>query len=300
MVGKGALGESVAANENRMERPSLGVVIAAYNCEDTIAQTLTSIGDQAVDEIIVVDDGSTDRTAAAARAHPLAEVVSQGNAGPGAARNTGVGLSDSEWVVFLDADDLWFPWTVDSLCAAIEAAPGARFGLLQPAEFEGDLETLPASEKFMTAVHDPACAAFAENDQMPFVGSGALVVRRDLFDEVGGFSNDVRFAEDLDFILRAARISPLWILAQPLGFAYRRGDGGLTTDLAGAFRGIQFLLREHAAGAYGRDGQVDAAVSNFARPVAVALARAGETKRCLALYRLLLQSQFIQCYVPPN
>lgn len=91
------------------ERGTVAVVIAVFNGEDFLAEALESVRAQTrpVDEVIVVDDGSTDRSAEIARGVPGVVVVQQENGGPAAARNRGIALARSDYLAMLDADDLW-------------------------------------------------------------------------------------------------------------------------------------------------------------------------------------------------
>jgi glycosyltransferase involved in cell wall biosynthesis len=89
---------------------TISVIIAAYNAADTLAQTLASVRDQTLlpDEIIVVDDGSTDQTAQiAVAALDAIRVIRQNNRGGAAALNVGVKLATGDTLAFVDADDLW-------------------------------------------------------------------------------------------------------------------------------------------------------------------------------------------------
>jgi glycosyltransferase involved in cell wall biosynthesis len=90
---------------------SVSAVIPAFNAEQFISETIESVLAQTyvIDEIIVVDDGSTDRTAEVAGAFPRTQVIRRPNGGQGAARNTGIHAATGEWIAFLDHDDLWVP-----------------------------------------------------------------------------------------------------------------------------------------------------------------------------------------------
>ena len=88
----------------------ISVVIPAYNVARFLPRCLKSVFAQTLkpEEVIVVDDGSTDNTAALAEGLG-AKVISRQNGGPGAARNTGINNASSEWIALLDADDMWAP-----------------------------------------------------------------------------------------------------------------------------------------------------------------------------------------------
>lgn len=93
-------------------RPTVSVVIPCYNAEAFIEETIRSAMSQTFppEEIVVVDDGSTDNSAAiAASSGPLVRVISQENQGVSIARNRGFKEAKGEWIAFLDADDLWEP-----------------------------------------------------------------------------------------------------------------------------------------------------------------------------------------------
>src|SRR5262249_44415321 len=89
---------------------TISVIIGAYNAENTLAETLASVLAQTLppDEIIVVDDGSTDHTAqVAAAASTAIKVTRHNNRGAAAALNTGIKLATGDVLGFVDADDLW-------------------------------------------------------------------------------------------------------------------------------------------------------------------------------------------------
>lgn len=95
------------------DKPFISVVIPLYNKEKSIAQNLKSVLNQAYThfEIVVVDDGSTDKSVEEVRSigDDRIQLLGQSNAGPSKARNTGVKNSKGDWIVFLDADDELLP-----------------------------------------------------------------------------------------------------------------------------------------------------------------------------------------------
>ena len=100
----------------------ISVVIPAYNASAFLPRCLESVFAQTLkpDEVIVVDDGSTDNTGSVA-AELGAKVVLQENSGPSAARNTGIQNAAGEWIALLDADDLWAPEKLELQAARVRA-----------------------------------------------------------------------------------------------------------------------------------------------------------------------------------
>lgn len=113
----------------------VSVVIPAYNAESTIDDTLRSVRGQTHREleIIVVDDGSTDRTTSVVKAHAAADgrvtLIAQENAGVAAARNAGWQSARSAFIAFVDADDLWAPSKIERQLEVILRG-GLRVGLV--------------------------------------------------------------------------------------------------------------------------------------------------------------------------
>ncbi len=105
----------------------ISCVIPTYNREELVVRALESVFAQTrqPDEIVIVDDGSTDRTEEALREYAdRVRYVRQENAGGGAARNTGVENATGDWIAFLDSDDLWIDDHVERIAAAIQATSG--------------------------------------------------------------------------------------------------------------------------------------------------------------------------------
>jgi len=160
----------------------LSVIIPVFNGAKFLGEAIASIRrSQMPIEIIIVDDGSTDKTELVAK--NLGEAVTylrQENRGPAAARNRGLEIAQGEFVGFLDADDLW-----------TGSHPHVALDYLQ--SHDVDL-VFGQTQCFITAPAGPAFHTYQ---------LGSAVCRRRLIDRIGGFNSQMRHGEDVDWFLRA-------------------------------------------------------------------------------------------------
>ncbi|MEW5943859.1 MAG: glycosyltransferase [Pseudomonadota bacterium] len=205
----------------------VSVIIPCYNGERFLREAIDSALAQTYSpvEIIVVDDGSTDGSAAImASFGDRIRVVRQPNAGLPEARNVGIRSSQGAMLAFLDADDYW---ERDFLARMVEALdrtgagiaycgwqnvglPGPRGQPFVPPDYEADPAKL---EKLVGGVRWPVHAA---------------VVRREVVDSVGGFDPALESCEDFAFWIRAATVWPLALVPETL--AYYRHHGNQMTS----------------------------------------------------------------------
>lgn len=197
------------------DKLTVSVIIPVYNGERFLAEAIQSVLDQTLppDEIIVVDDGSTDGTSeivatlSATAAVPILYIY-QANRGPSAARNKGLQTTGADLVAFLDADDLWDLRKQEIQTAYLAAYPGALmvWGFVQMFEMHGATRT---------SLHEPWHG--------PNLGSALF--RRKAFDCVGVFDEGMRLSEDLDWYLRAREFEfPQGILADVALWYRRHGE----------------------------------------------------------------------------
>jgi glycosyltransferase involved in cell wall biosynthesis len=164
--------------------PQVSVIIPVYNGERFLAEAIRSVLAQtyALYELIVVDDGSTDRTPEIAQSFPAVRYVRQMHAGAAAARKRGVEQANGEYLAFLDADDLWMP---DKLSVQMRA-------------FEEDLG-LEAVSGLVEQFEQPGLERRYSIPLVPQPGYSliALVVTRQVLGEVGGFPEEPMAGETI-------------------------------------------------------------------------------------------------------
>jgi glycosyltransferase involved in cell wall biosynthesis len=175
-------------------QPRVTIIIPVYNGERYLAAAMDSVIAQTHPpaEIIVIDDGSTDHSAELATAYaPAVCCLRQPHHGPAAARNAGVAAATSDWIAFLDADDLWRPdklaLQVTALSAPdVDAVLGAYHHFFSP-----DLDAVAQAR------------LVCPSGLMTSPTAGALLVRRSIFPTVGGFDETLLLGEFIDWWLRA-------------------------------------------------------------------------------------------------
>lgn len=181
-------------------------VIPAYNAEVTIAATIESTLNQTYPllEVIVVDDGSSDRTAEIASRYPV-KLIRQPNAGVARARNAGIEAAQGDWIALLDSDDTWKPEKTAVQVRYIEPSVGVIYSNRPP---EITFEKLWRGRLSITP-------------------SGALV-RKSIFQEIGGFDSRLQGTEDLNLWQRISRTNWRFVNAGPSLFQYSPGSESLS------------------------------------------------------------------------
>ena len=223
----------------------ISIIVPAYNAEKYLATTLDSVLAQTFSawELLIINDGSVDGTAAIAGGYaasdPRVRLISQTNSGVSAARNYGFHLScaSTEFVIFLDADDVWEPGALALLLAVLNAHPEApaAYGLaryvgkagepIEPGVCEGHQQFRLGLEHGRVIVWPPdRPTTFAVEAVMERVMTcGTVLIRRSAFQKAGLFDPNLRMWEDWDYWLRLSRVGGL-IFTDTLVLGYRRHD----------------------------------------------------------------------------
>jgi glycosyltransferase involved in cell wall biosynthesis len=229
------------------------VIIPTYNRAALLGEALDSVFAQEFPdyEVIVIDDGSTDDTAAvAARYGRRVKFLRQVNRGPGAARNRGAQAAHGDYLAFLDSDDLWFPWTLRCYADAIRKHHSPDILLGQTLEFQqgSELSSVAQGTRLESRAFDDFLAAVKKRPI--FWGSNYVVLKKKVFVRAGGFREELHVFEDQDLGLRLGAQPHFVKIDAPVTVGYRATPGSLTRDVEKRRDGMLFLLRQEAAGVY--------------------------------------------------
>ena len=215
---------------------TISVVIPAWNARVWVGRAIESVLAQTrrADEIIVIDDGSTDGTADVVRQFgPDVRLIEQTNAGASQARNTGIKAACGDWIAFLDADDQWLPRRLAAQCDYLQKYPQlvwttANFYRRRPRRQESDLAGLRlknaqkalAEKGFFESYFDAHAAGAAGY-------TGTMLIRKDAMEQAGLFLPGQKRMNDVDMWLRIAYLGrPIGYIAEPLAVYH--------TDIAGS------------------------------------------------------------------
>jgi len=193
--------------------PLVSIIIPAYNAEQYLSQSLESALNQSYQdlEVIVVDDGSTDKSVAIAQEYgSRVKLFQQRNLGAATARNCGVKLSKGQWIAFLDSDDIWAASKIERQldhCGDLSWSHSDWF-------FIGHNQdgTIKGSDRAPKFGGDVLSKLIVDN----FIGTSTVMVRREVFLEVGGFDDSLRALQDWDLWLRIANHYEIAYLPEPL------------------------------------------------------------------------------------
>ena len=216
----------------------ISVIIPTYNRAHLIGQTIDSVLNQVrpPDEIIVVDDGSTDDTAEIVSSYDSrVRYIRQANCGsPGAVRNKGAAEAKGDCIAFIDSDDLWLPDKLEKQMALLEASPELAMvwaysegiddvGNKIPDNIWG---TIPDQILGRRVPEDNFLALLAVN----FMASHTPVIRSTAFADAGGFDPAVLYSEDHDLWLRISRTHKIDCINEVLAY-HRVHNGNYSADM---------------------------------------------------------------------
>jgi glycosyltransferase involved in cell wall biosynthesis len=214
-----------------MIAPLVSVVIPVYNGERFLSAAIDSAFAQDYHpiEVIVVNDGSTDRSAEIVHGFPKVQYIHQSNQGPSAAKNTGIAAARGEYVAFLDQDDVWLPNKLSTQLNYLLEHP--QIGYVS-ARIHLFLET---------GVEWPA--QLNRESEPPLFSPSALLIRKVVLDQVGDFDPQLKTAEDMDWYARANFLKVPMTVIDAVLLHRRIHDRNISFDMAENKKNIFALLR---------------------------------------------------------
>lgn len=208
------------------------MIIPTYNRRDLLPRALDSVLAQTVpvEEIIVIDDGSTDGTDDMLRARygDRVRYVWQPNAGVSAARNHGLRLAQGRYLALLDSDDLWLPTKTELQVAFLDAHPDFGMVVCDVERVDSEYRHIDVFRRRDTLREDGWVLRWVLHN--PALAPASVLMRREVVDQLGGFNEGLRTAEDLEFHLRVARHWKIGVVEQALVRAMRGHDGLSAAD----------------------------------------------------------------------
>jgi glycosyltransferase involved in cell wall biosynthesis len=224
--------------------PLVSVVIPCYNAAKTLAATLESVLAQSYRpiEVIVVDDGSSDESAAIARSFaPRVTVVVQKNGGPASARNEGIRRCRGEYIAFLDADDLWLPdkLAVQVPVAAAFGKPALVFSAVERVREDGEIHLKRVSPEKLPITY--AKLWHGNSITTSTVLAHAAVLDGCVFDE----DSAIQGAEDFDLWLRIAAQHPVGYIDTPLARYHISQQGHSRSNPERSFAAVRRTYAKH-------------------------------------------------------
>ncbi|MEL6330866.1 MAG: glycosyltransferase family 2 protein [Planctomycetota bacterium] len=286
-------GESDAA-------PLISVCIPVYNREDLVDRTIDSVLGQSMTdfEIVAVNDGSKDGSLAVLRRyetdHPAKfRVVDQQNKGLAGARNTGAAHARGEYLLFLDSDDLLFPWSLEAFAEAIErhGRPAMVSGEFPP--FDDDLQ-LGRFERRATTTRYFGDYLSTRARATGIAPSGTIV-RRDAYERTGA-SDEVRVMfEDVDIWFKVGAEKGYAHIDAPPVVGYRVGHAQMMGNMQKQLDGFDWIAGKVERGEYetgtSRRAEMKSALAKHAKGCAFRCLHAGDKARAMAFYKRSMGAQ---------
>ncbi|SKB14131.1 putative Sugar transferase-a glycosyl transferase [Planktothrix sp. PCC 11201] len=215
----------------------VSVIIPVYNGEKYLAEAIQNAQNQDYHplEIIVIDDGSTDKTAEiAAQFKDCIRYIYQQNSGPASARNHGIKVANGEVIAFLDVDDLWSDDKLKLQANYLANNPSVEIvqGLIQQIQRFEDSEN---SHSIFKIVSNP----------YQFVNLGSSIYRKSLFAKIGLFDETLRYAEDMDLLFRAWENNISKVVLDRVTLFYRKHDDNMTKGKKLVELGFVRIYKKH-------------------------------------------------------
>ena len=231
------------------------VLVPAFNREDCIKETIDSVLAQSFTdyELIVVNDGSSDRTQNVLESYgDRIKIIRQAQQGPEVARNNGASQASGEYLALLDSDDLFLPCALATYDKIIRAFDSPPLIIGSMADFAtGD--PVPTNDGRADVVEVLKYRDFLSKDITIGMSSSRIVVRKSVFEQVGGLRNSTPTTfhlDDYNLLFRVGTDGPCVVVVQPTTVAYRMHSANSRRDLEAMVQGVLSLIRDERLGKY--------------------------------------------------
>ena len=221
--------------------PLISVILPTFNRGWILKEAVDSVLAQEFEdfELIVVDDGSTDNTRELLMGYSDSlRVMYQQNAGVSAARNRGIREATGGYIAFLDSDDLWLPKKLSIQTAFFKDKPDARVCQTEEIWIRNGVRVNPKKRH-----RRDSGIIFERSVHLCLVSPSAVMIRRDLFDQVGLFDESIPACEDYDLWLRIGSRYPVYLIETPL-IIKRGGHSDQLSRIPGLDRYRIYALRK--------------------------------------------------------
>lgn len=227
------------------DMPLVSTIIPTHNRADLLPAAIESVlaEDGVSQEVIVVDDSSTDDTAAVAARYPVRYLRVQCGR-PSGTRNAGIREARGKYLAFLDDDDVRLPGALAALLAPLEADPALGYSYGQTEPVSMDLTPLLPPYPPLPLASGHPVAEFLET----IFSMGAVLIRRTALDAVGLLDESLYGAEDVDLALRLARRYPCAAVPRPLAQTRLHPSYSNTVARIGERRADQARVMAHHLG----------------------------------------------------
>ena len=212
---------------------NISVIIPTFNRKETLKRAIQSVLMQSYTpyEIIVIDDGSDDGTKEWLKdKYPNVKYIYQMNSGVSSARNKGIKFARGDWIALLDSDDEWLPSKLKDQANEIELNPAAKFLHTNEIWIRNGVRVnqMKKHKKYGGYIFEKCL-------DMCRISPSSVLIKKDIFDEIGMFDETLKVCEDYDLWLRFASKYPVHFLDQPLIKKY----GGHSDQLSKVDDGIE-------------------------------------------------------------
>jgi len=199
----------------------ISVIIPTYNRYELLKRAIQSILNQtySVDEIMVIDDGSTDNTKDIQKDFPEIIYIYQENQGVSCARNIGIQRAKNEWIAFLDSDDEWHQEKLQKQVAFHQNNPDILMSYTAEKWVRGG-KVVKIPKKYRKIGID----AFVENLSYCNIAPSSVMMHKKLFEKFGLFDESLRICEDYDMWLRISSEEKIGLISEKLINKYAGHD----------------------------------------------------------------------------